>query len=199
MNPARVRAWIEAARRGLNYLPGEVLVKFKDGVGAEGQTRALQVLGTQQTADTLEWIGAVAVVRDESTPDAYALVDRLRGQPDIEYAEPNFIARTDPGERVDVSTPPPSAPATPRINRGSLSSVITGIPTDSDYASFQWNFQLIGMPNAWDIQPGGSADIIVAVIDTGITASTGNMVYPVWTGSSFQNAVMPYSPNVDCR
>ncbi len=53
------------------------------------------------------------------------------------------------------------------------------------------------MPGAWDIQAGGRSDLIVAVIDTGITGSTGSMVYPLWTGSSFQTVSMPYAVNPD--
>jgi len=32
----------------------------------------------------------------------------------------------------------------------------------------QWNFQAIGLPQAWEYNRGGSADITVAVIDTGV-------------------------------
>ena len=105
INPARLEAFMEASRRGLNYLPGEVLVKFKDGVNAEGQTRALQTLGSGQTADTIEWAGVVAVVRDKSQLDAYILADQLRNQPEVEYAEPNFIGKIDPSERAAITAP----------------------------------------------------------------------------------------------
>jgi serine protease len=32
----------------------------------------------------------------------------------------------------------------------------------------QWNFQAIGMEQAWDINPGASSDVIVAVLDSGL-------------------------------
>ena len=57
MNPARAEAFMQASRQGLNYLPGEVLVKFKDGVGAEGQTHALEALDAHPTSDSIEWAG----------------------------------------------------------------------------------------------------------------------------------------------
>lgn len=195
MNPARAEAFYQAARQGLNYLPGEVLVKFKDGVGAPGQTQALQVLDARPTADDIEWVGSVAVVRDSTQPNAYILADRLKSQPEVEYAEPNFIAWIDPAERGDVPTAPPTV--VPRLTRGALASAPAGTPTDVDYGAYQWNFQLINMPGAWDIQPGGSSNIIVAVIDSGITAGTGTLVYPIWTGSTFQTVSMPYAPNPD--
>jgi serine protease len=198
MNPARAEAFMQASRQGLNYLPGEVLVKFKDGVGAEGQTHALEALDAHPTADSIEWAGEVAVVRDATQPNAWVLADRLKSQPEVEYAEPNFIAWTDPGERVPMPSPlPRPAAASTRPNRGSVAGAIASAPTDPDYAAYQWNFQLINMPSAWDIQAGGRSDLIVAVIDTGITGSTGTLTYPIWTGSTFQTLAMPYASNPD--
>src|SRR5688572_34926 len=40
-------------------------------------------------------------------------------------------------------------------------------PNDTLYAN-QWNFPAIDMERAWDIQPGATADIIVAVLDSGM-------------------------------
>lgn len=196
MNRAYLRALGEAKRRGLNYLPGEVMVKFKEGVNAEGQARALSALGIQPTAETFEWAGRVAIVRNEVQQDAYVLADQMKAQPEVEYAEPNFIVSIDPVDWKDSPTPPQPARTAVRPTRGSNAGV-TLVPTDTDYASYQWNFQLINMPGAWDVQPGGRSDIIVAVIDSGVTSNTGNMVYPVWTGSSFQTLTMPYGPNSD--
>src|SRR5678815_150777 len=34
LTAARAEAFVEAARRGLDYLPGEVVVKFRSGMGA---------------------------------------------------------------------------------------------------------------------------------------------------------------------
>ena len=138
MNPARADAIVQADRLGLNYLPGEVLVKFKDGVDAAGETRALQVLASQPTADTIEWAGEVAVVRDRTQPNAYILADQLKGQPEVEYAEPNFIARIDPWEQA--STPVSTAPSPPRghlrCRRRAAAARVTGVPNDADYAGY---------------------------------------------------------------
>ena len=198
VNAAQMEGVVRASQLGLNYVPGEVLVKFRDGVDTGGQSRVLQTTGSTQTPDTLEWAGGFAIVRDKAQPNSYALAEQLKALPEVEFAEPNFIAYIDPIERPAIATPQP-LPSQPllRPNRGSNASVPTGVPTDADYAAYQWNFHLINMPGAWDIQAGGSHDIIVAVIDSGITATTGTMVYPVWTGSSFQTLSMPYAPNPD--
>jgi serine protease len=49
-------------------------------------------------------------------------------------------------------------------------------PNDSLYAN-QWNFPAIDMERTWDIQPGASADIIVAVLDSGMAFRTGTVRY----------------------
>jgi serine protease len=49
-------------------------------------------------------------------------------------------------------------------------------PNDPLYAS-QWNFPAIDMERAWDINPGATSDVIVAVLDSGV---------------AFENAVVQY-------
>lgn len=49
-------------------------------------------------------------------------------------------------------------------------------PNDPLYAN-QWNFPAIDMERAWDIQPGATADIIVAVLDSGVAFRSGTFRY----------------------
>jgi serine protease len=49
-------------------------------------------------------------------------------------------------------------------------------PNDTLYGN-QWNFPAIDMERAWDIQPGASADIIVAVLDSGMAFRSGSVGY----------------------
>jgi serine protease len=63
------------------------------------------------------------------------------------------------------------------------------VPTDPLYAR-QWNFQQIEMERAWDINRGGTADVIVAIVDTGVAFRGGTLRYtaPAWQredGASF--------------
>ncbi len=62
--------------------------------------------------------------------------------------------------------------------------------------SRQWNFTAIDMPRAWDINPGGR-DVLVAVVDTGITNLTANINYRLWTGTAFETVTVPYRINPD--
>src|SRR5688572_13911803 len=49
-------------------------------------------------------------------------------------------------------------------------------PNDTLYAN-QWNFPAIEMERAWDIQPGASSSIVVAVLDSGMAFQTGTLRY----------------------
>jgi len=49
-------------------------------------------------------------------------------------------------------------------------------PNDALYQN-QWNFPAIDMERAWDIQPGASSDIIVAVLDTGMAFRSVTLEY----------------------
>lgn len=185
LTAARAQAFIDAQEGHLNYLPGEVLVKFKAGVSIDGEQRALMALRSRPDANGLEWVGNVAILRDASQPDATVLAAQLSRQPEVEYAEPNFIA---PIPHVDAKyqaepTPPRARPA--------------GTPNDTDFAARQWNFTDLNVPKAWDIQPGGSAALIVAVVDTGISVSQTTMTFQVSTGSAILDASVPFDISPD--
>ncbi len=62
-------------------------------------------------------------------------------------------------------------------------------PNDTLYAN-QWNFPAIDMERAWDIQPGATSNIIVAVLDSGMAYRTGTLRY----NSRFPFRVTPNGP-----
>ena len=62
-------------------------------------------------------------------------------------------------------------------------------PNDSLYGN-QWNFPAIDMERTWDIQPGASADIIVAVLDSGMAFRSGAVRY----NSRFAFRLTPNGP-----
>jgi serine protease len=70
------------------------------------------------------------------------------------------------------------------------------IPNDTNYSQ-QWQFDTINLPPAWDINPGGRADVVVAVLDTGVTTTTNTFQFPLWTGRAFQTFVVPFARAMD--
>ena len=164
----RFEAYAEARAQRLPYLPGQVLVRFKDGVGREGQQRALSAASTRSDVDGLEWIGEVALLKDPSQPDPRILAQQLSQQPEVAYAEPNYLLQTG------------------------------ATPNDPSYTARQWNLQSLNMPRAWDIAGGGSTQVIVAVIDTGVTSvPAANVSTRTWNGSSIVTFGLPVAPSPD--
>jgi serine protease len=169
MSAARAAAFVQAADRKLGYLPGEVLVKFRSGVTTAGQQRALQSVRSQPLVSDLRWIDQVALLHDDTQPDAHVLAAQLSAQPEVEFAEPNYLYRY---------------------------KAVT--PNDPGFSARQWNFTAIGMPDAWTISPGGTASVIVAVVDTGITTvPSQNFTFSTWNGSSIQSVSLLFKSNPD--
>lgn len=156
-----VRAWNEQA----TYVPGELLVKFHQGVAPSAQLRALSVLRRTDGAVS-RWIGDVLLLSTPGEPDAESAATALARQPEVEWTQPNYIRP------------------------------LQTTPNDPSYAQ-QWNFDQIDMPRAWDINPGASASVTVAVVDTGTTTSNEAFVFSLWTGSRFELVSVPFRTNPD--
>jgi len=163
----RAAQFVDAASRHLGYLPGEVIVKFKDGVTVDQQQRALDVSRGRPSVNSLEWAGPVAIVRDASEPDPRQLAERLAAQPEVQYAEPNYIRRHQ----------------------------LT--PNDPGYSARQWNFPAIDLPRAWDINPGANPNIIVAIVDTGVTSVNQTFTTKTWNGAAIQSINVTFGMNPD--
>ncbi|HYN07760.1 MAG TPA: S8 family serine peptidase [Vicinamibacterales bacterium] len=177
-SPARARALIEARQRRLDYVPGEVIVKFRDGMTSVRRQRALTALRSRPSVSDLEWHRNVALLYDPTEPDARVLARQLNAQPEVEYAEPNYLVRIRPVSNavpLDVNEAHPAA-----------------TPNDPAYSA-QWNLSALDMPRAWDINPGASSDVIVAVVDTGVTTVNQSFNFPYWDGSSIRTISMPFA------
>ena len=70
--------------------------------------------------------------------DAEAMADALSRRPEVEYAQPSY-----------------------RLHK-------MLVPNDQFYKQAQWNFPLIDLERAWDIQPAAGSAITVAVLDSGL-------------------------------
>jgi hypothetical protein len=149
----RAARLVDASNRGLDYVPGEVIVRFRSLTTPAGRQRALGALRGQPELRDVEWHGPVAIVRDLTQPDAHVLADQLSRQPEVMYAEPNYIVRLPRTARAFRAEP-----ATDRISPAAA-------PNDEDFTTYQWNFSMLNMTGAWDLQPGGTPEVVVAVLD----------------------------------
>lgn len=171
MTPAQVAALVDAIQRHMDYVPNEVVVKFRDGLDRADQQRALMALRSRPAVGELRWKGAVAIASDLGQPDPAVLAAQLRLQPEVEYAEPNYLYYAN------------------------------HTPNDPSYSSRQWNLPAIDMTRAWDIYKGNTdasrTGVTVAVLDTGVTNSTGNFTFKTWNGSAIVNASVAFAISPD--
>ncbi|HEX8096710.1 MAG TPA: S8 family peptidase, partial [Pyrinomonadaceae bacterium] len=153
-------------RRAPEFVPGEVLVRFReDAPAAKGQSRADAVTGedgTQipMTVERLDREEAVRGLRKvhvspEKTLEA---IQALSKRPDVLYAEPNYRLYAD------------AVPNDPRFANGNLYALKNlGVPGADIKAEQAWNTTT------------GSRGIVVGVIDEGVDINHEDLKANVWT------------------
>lgn len=124
---------------GENYVPDEIIVKFKAGVGDEligeiNRRHETSFLGKSRS-------GRFRRLRIKKLRRVQEMLEKYRKDPNVEYAEPNYIAHAF------------GAPTDPYYSyQWHLDNDVYGG---------------IGMEAAWDIE-NGDPTVVVAVIDTGV-------------------------------
>jgi serine protease len=164
------RDQVEALRQTWNdslpYIPGEVLVKFREGVTTARQGRAMREVPGRIDNRSTRRIRDALLIKAVDEPNADRLASTLRSQPEVLWAQPNYFRR------------------------------LKWVPNDPGYAR-QWNFDLIRIPFAWDIDNGASDKVVVAVVDTGIATVTRSYDFKLWTGLGVETVAVPFRVNPD--
>jgi subtilisin family serine protease len=142
------------------HVPDEVIVRFRDGVPELNKSSARsRVSGTRLRAfRILNGLEHHRLPRNVSVDEAIA---RYRQDPDVLYAEPNYIVRT---------TNTPNDPSFGELWGLYNSGQSGGIPGAH-----------IDAPSAWNVTTGSSS-VVVAVIDSGIDYS-----HPDLSANVFRN------------
>jgi len=145
--------------RDAQYVPGEVLVKFKDGTRAEdtGSLHAALKTTKKRELRTMR-LHRLKLSKQMSVAEA---VSKYEQDPNVEYAEPNYIVNA-------LATTPSDT----------LFHLLWGLdnPNDAD----------IDAPEAWDITTG-SDNIVIAVIDSGLAYNHPDFTSNVWTNAAELN------------
>jgi subtilisin family serine protease len=139
------------AREGA-YVPGELLVKYKPAARAMASEYSLSRRGVA-TVRTFKKIGVVQVrlPKDMTVEEALEI---YRGDPEVEYAEPNYL-------RYATATTP----------NDTFFSYLWGLDNAGDAD--------IDGPEAWDITTGNS-NVVVAVLDSGVDYNHPDLTSNVW-------------------
>jgi serine protease len=166
----------EIAPAGAEFVPGEIIVKRKDVPGGIRHKSVPTVAGAALThqqsfpdgvdlvkvippQQPLQKAGGPAKLNVPGSADnamralTIDTIKKLRVDPSIEYAEPNFIRRA------------------------------SAVPNDQFYG-YQWHYQLMNLPQAWDVTTGSNS-VIVAVIDTGVLTNHPDLNARLLSGYDF--------------
>ncbi|MEW6417182.1 MAG: S8 family serine peptidase [Nitrospirota bacterium] len=145
------------------YKEGELLVKFKSGVVTTSSLKIHQAVG----ASVKKRFTIVPNLERVKLPQGLSVKDAIMqymSDPNVEYAEPNYIKRA-----------------------------LSRIPNDT-YFGNQWALHNTGTyaggtvdadidaPEAWDISTG-SYSVVIAVLDTGIDYNHADLAGNIWTNN----------------
>lgn len=127
------------------YAPGEILIKYHEGAETER-------LHTATKARAVGSIGRGRWERLRLPPSMEVMeaVEHYRQQPEVQYAEPNYIARK------------AKSPDDPQFLDGT-----------------QWALNTLNATRAWD-ETTGSETVVVAVLDTGIAYNHPELTANLW-------------------
>ncbi|MGH8078531.1 MAG: S8 family serine peptidase, partial [Lysobacter sp.] len=82
---------LRGLQEGRAHVPGELLIKFRDGAATSQQTAVRQGLDAQKLETLRAGKGELALMKLPAVMSVAAAVRALRSDPAVEYAEPNWI------------------------------------------------------------------------------------------------------------
>jgi serine protease len=135
-----------------NYAPGQVVVRYKASATHAARAAAQRATGTRSSI----WLpGGARELAIENGASVAATVARLRAQPGVEYAHPNYLLHAAGTAAFYPNDPGRGGPG--------------------DWRALQWNFDGpygVHVPQAWAtmraLGKGGGRGAVVAVIDSGV-------------------------------
>ena len=140
------------AGEGIEVVPGELIVRFEPGVGAAKASRTLTEAGAE-SEQRLPVAGTRLADTDRGRAATAETIAELERDPDVVYAEPNFVRRLD------------ALPDDPFLDE--LWGFENAGDTDIDAAA------------GWDVTTT-SRDLEVAVVDDGISYAHPDLAANIW-------------------
>jgi thermitase len=163
---------------GNQYVPDQILVKFKPGVAATARAQMAQTYGAQamQTLGNQPDFMLANLTPGQTVEQA---VGAYSNDPNVAYAQPNYIYH---------ATAAPNDPQYAQLwaaknNGQNVNSVVQGkgsiYPTDNPGTpSDDMNLE-----SAWNVQTDCSS-VMVAVVDSGINYNSTDLVANMWAGNA---------------
>ncbi len=162
---------VKAPNQDQEYVPNEVLLKFRTGTSPELRTRVLEVIGGKVTEHVLtramERFGDSEGFYLINTPlGTLEAISKIKGEAGVEYAEPNFIYQH-------------TTSTDPYFTNGNL----WGMYGDASSPANQFGSQAA---EAWARGKTGSKSVVVGIIDEGVQVTHPDLGDNMW--------VNPYDP-----
>ena len=156
-----------AKQGGPEYKEGELIVKFKSGVGVKATTDSHAYVRSE-VVKQLRKTG-VQLVKLKAGLTTKEAIELYKRDPKVLYAEPNYMLRA-----LEVF------PNDPKFNSlwGLHNIAQSGGKTDAD----------IDAPEAWRIN-AGSSNVIVGVIDTGVDYNHQDLAVNMWKNLAELNGI----------
>jgi subtilisin family serine protease len=160
------------------YVDGEILVKYKDSKidlmktsGRKAASRIAKSASLELKDEIRETNISILEISDTETVEEK--IDELENNPNVEYAQPNFVY-------TPSSITPPNDPSWMELwgldNQGQGVNESLGTPNAD-----------INVPEAWAINEGTNASVIVAIIDTGVAYNHPDLHANMWDGTNCKN------------
>lgn len=146
---------------GAEFVPNQVLVRFKNGVQSVERAQILSALGGARITRQYEMVPSLCLVTLPAGQTVAQALVAYNGMPGILYAEPDYLRHT-------CAT----FPNDPLFGQlwGMRNTGQTGGAPGADIHATQ----------AWDISTG-SRQVVVAVIDTGVDYTHPDLTNNIWT------------------
>ncbi len=148
------------------YVPGEIIFKLKKSANVSTYANVSQIKGSE-----------LKIMKIGKNKDIFTAIQELESNPDVEYAEPNYIFHISnvPNDPDFVNT------LWGLNNTAQQITGLTGVtwPTNNP-GTFGYDIDAV---NAWDIINDCSS-IVVAVIDTGVKYDHDDLWENMWNGGT---------------
>lgn len=150
----------------LNYVPGEVLVRFKSEVSSNNAAKLLSDLNLVSserilTSTMMKGGDQSGVLLVSTSDDVQETINELTSHPEIEFAEPNYIYKS-----IATSTDT-------YFTSGSL----WGMCGSSTRPANQFG---CGAASAWTANRLGSPNVVVGIIDEGVMVGHNDLINNIW-------------------
>ncbi|HET8587237.1 MAG TPA: S8 family serine peptidase, partial [Candidatus Limnocylindria bacterium] len=133
------------------YASDHVVVKWKDGAttAASEKARGLSRVASVPGQSRAELVSSKGKSVEQ-------LVAQLKGDPAVEWVEPDYIGKVDGPAAIATAAPTPAAD----------SGQVEAVSVNDPYSARQYSLSQMDVRDAWSLSKGGNR--LIAVIDTGV-------------------------------